>query len=120
MSPSRLWERSRLASGPRLLGWLLKVCPWPHHFTLCSFSFLVQKEALHSFVLRIFAETRQVSGAGEMAVDQTRALSPWCPHCRGAMESNAHVSDHRLSRDQAQEEKERREGVGSGVTRGDY
>lgn len=55
-----------------------------------------------------------------MAVDQTRALSAWFPHCRGVMESNAHMSDHRLSRDQAQEEKERREGVESRVTRGNY
>lgn len=58
-----------------------------------------------------------MSGAGEMTVDQTRALPLWCPHCGGVMESNAHVSDHRLSSDQAQEEKERREGVGSGVTK---
>lgn len=45
---------------------------------------------------------------------------PWCPHCRKAMESNAHVSDGMLSRDQAQAEKEHREGVGSGVPRDDY
>lgn len=95
-----------LAMSPRLAWCLLNVLPWVHYFTLHNLISLIQEEVLHPFILEIFTENCQVSdtvpAAGEIVVDQTKALSLWFLHCsEGQMKSNTDVSNHMSGRDKA-------------------